>query len=86
MAEHDLKTWTGPFDAVERGDKHFEWRKDDRDFRVGDVLVLRRYDPHRYSFTGRWLRVRVTYIARGPDFDIPDGYCVMSIAPEAAHA
>jgi len=79
MAEHDLKCWPVPFDATERGEKRFEFRKNDRCYMVGDTLVLRRWDPHSESYTGRWLRRRVTYITRGPEFGCPVGYCVMSL-------
>lgn len=38
MAEHELKTRAVYFDAVQRGEKNFEVRKNDREFAVGDVL------------------------------------------------
>jgi hypothetical protein len=94
MTEHILKCWPNAYDAVASGIKRFEWRKDDRGFDVGDVLVLRKWDPSPDNgfgvrgyvmFRGKHLvpeytdqRVRVTYILRGM-FGIPDGYCVMSI-------
>lgn len=89
MAEHKLKTWPNHFAAVRDGRKRFEWRRDDRGFEVGDVLVLQEWDPTKrlYVFSefavGRInsVRVRVTYILRG-GFDIPHGYVVMSIDPE----
>jgi hypothetical protein len=79
MRKHELKTWPEPFDAVERREKHHEYRRDDRGFEVGDILVLHRWDPGKGCYTGRVLRVCVTYISRGPMFGVPDGYCVMSI-------
>jgi Domain of unknown function (DUF3850) len=42
---HDLKTWPRFFEAVASGAKPFEWRKDDRDYRVGDILNLREWAP-----------------------------------------
>jgi len=39
---HELKTDPFVFDEVQAGDKTFEIRKDDRGFRVGDTLVLKR--------------------------------------------
>ena len=42
---HDLKTLPVYFDAVLRGDKTFEVRKNDRDFQTGDTLVLKEWDP-----------------------------------------
>jgi len=82
MAQHELKLWPAPFDAVDRNEKRFEYRRDDRGFEVGDVLLLRCWDPAASVYTGRTLKRRVTYIARGPMFDIPLGYCIMSIEPE----
>ncbi len=92
MTEHILKTWPNVFAAVKDGRKRFEWRRDDRGFEVGDVLILKRYDPTRHG--GNFcdyndetdlstLRMRVTYIARGL-FEIPHGFCIMSIEPEKA--
>jgi hypothetical protein len=93
--EHHLKTWPNAFAAVVAGTKRFEWRKDDRGFEVGDVLVLKEYDPHRRDYVYHYadlvspvpnsIRVRVTYIARGVH-EIPNGYCIMSIVPEDADA
>ena len=34
----------------------------DRDYQVGDTLLLREYDPLSQSYTGRKCRVCVTYI------------------------
>lgn len=43
--KHDLKTWTEYFQAVKSGDKTFEIRENDRNFKVGDVLLLREFIP-----------------------------------------
>lgn len=81
MKTHELKTWPDPYEAVFTGRKHFEYRKDDRGFQVGDLLLLRKWDPttSEYFTNSTVLRRSVTYIARGPNFGIPDGYCVMSL-------
>lgn len=42
---HHLKTLPAFFDAVDRGEKTFEARVNDRGFQTGDVLVLQRYAP-----------------------------------------
>ena len=44
MREHDLKCWKVPFKAVTLQLKKFEWRKNDRDFKPGDLLRLREWD------------------------------------------
>lgn len=76
-ALHDLKTSPEYFEAVWRGEKRFEIRKDDRNFQVGDTLYLREYDPWAEQYTGRTRRMRVTYLYRGEW--VAPGYCVMSI-------
>lgn len=42
---HELKTWPEFFDAVKRGEKTFEVRRNDRGFQVGDTLRLVRWQP-----------------------------------------
>lgn len=60
--EHELKCWPEYYDAVERGDKPFEIRKWDRPYRVGDTLLLRRYDPSTQDYTGQQMRRKITYL------------------------
>ncbi len=59
---HELKTWPEYFYAIENGTKTFELRVNDRDFQVGDILVLKEYRPHFETFTGREIRKRVSYV------------------------
>lgn len=80
MNIHELKTHPEPFQAVVSGAKRFEFRKDDRTprFEPGDILRLQEFDPES-GYTGHSRNRIVTYIARGPNFGIPEGYCVMSL-------
>lgn len=58
---HELKTWPRYFDAVKRGDKSFEVRRDDRGYAVGDTLVLREFEPDApgdQGLTSRFLALR----------------------------
>ena len=79
---HWLKCWEEQYDAVARGDKHHEVRRLDRDYRVGDHLVLRRWSPARGAYTAPHsaLRVEVTHLTLGGQFGLPPRTCVMSIA------
>lgn len=76
----EKKILPGYFKAVRRREKTFELRKDDSDYEVGDVLVLREWDGTKY--TGNQLRREITYILRGAErFGLMEGYCILSIQP-----
>ncbi|MBD3264155.1 MAG: DUF3850 domain-containing protein [Candidatus Omnitrophica bacterium] len=82
MKVHTLKTWPDIYKDMVRGIKQFDYRKNDRDFQVGDTLRLREYIPERRGgrFTGKTLYVKVTYIIKDapPAFGLPKGYCIMA--------
>ena len=59
---HYLKIWKEYFEAVDNESKRFEYRKNDRNFNIGDRLVLCEYDPITRKYSGRKLRVEVLYI------------------------
>lgn len=77
---HELKAWPEPFNAVVRGIKRAEFRKNDRGFSKGDYLGLREWHPET-GYSGRCVTVEVTDLTDDPVFGIPEGYCMMSIAP-----
>ncbi len=74
---HHLKTHPQYFAPMAVGIKEFEFRTDDRGFKVGDHLVLEEWNPDTEEHTGRVVVRRVTYIARGGV--IPEGFCVMQV-------
>lgn len=76
---HELKTHPPFFRAVYTREKPFEVRRDDRDFRVGDSLVLREWDPETESYTGRSCYRRVTYKLEGGRFGVEPGFCILGI-------
>jgi len=77
---HELKTWKDYFHEVFMGRKTFEVRKNDRNFQVGDILTLKEWDNEKQEFTGNSLSRRITYILKGGQFGIEEGFVVMSIA------
>lgn len=92
MTEHVLKTLEDYWDAVERGDKNFEVRRDDRGFQRGDVLILRRVhwadfrDGKRELVESRdsrnarrELRRKITYVLTGGQFGIDAGFVVLGL-------
>lgn len=82
--KHQLKTWTYHFQAIKKGIKTFEIRKNDRDFRVGDTLILEEYFPDAGEYGCDSIAVNVTHILAHDDFPdgIKPGYVVMSIQIE----
>ena len=48
MVVHELKTWPYEFAAVRAGTKKYEIRKNDRNFKVGDGLLLNEWYPEGY--------------------------------------
>lgn len=62
--KHDLKILPAFFEAVLRGDKKFEIRRnDDRGFQKGDVIVLIEYDDKNRRKTGREVIAEITYVS-----------------------
>lgn len=75
---HHLKTWPQQFDAIKARLKPFEFRKNDRDYQVGDTLCLLKWNPEHEQFTGESQSVDVIYML-SEGFGIPEGYCIMGI-------
>lgn len=79
MQIHRLKTLPSYFQALRIGDKTFEVRKDDRNFSVGDRLVLCEYDDLSDTYTGQELTYDVTYVMHGGKFGLDGDHVVMGL-------
>lgn len=74
---HELKILPEYFNEVDSQNKHFEIRKDDRDYQVGDFILLKEFENG--SYTGRETGCfKITYILRNcPEYGLAEGYCVL---------
>ena len=67
MVVIEKKVWPKYFDLIKEGKKTFEIRLADFEVKEGDILLLREWDPKRKEYTGRELRLRVTYVTNTKD-------------------
>lgn len=82
---HELKCAAPFFDAIHRGDKNFEVRRDDRGFQRGDEVVLIRMDPDHpsnYAYPKTEIRRFISFILTGGQFGIDGGYVVLALTPK----
>jgi hypothetical protein len=76
---HDLKTHPEPFSAIRCGVKKYEIRKNDRNFKVDDILRLQEYNPETNKYTGQQEYCKISYITPGGGYGLPSTLCVLSI-------
>ena len=80
---HGLKTWPEYFEEIINGNKTFEVRRMDRNFKPGDILDLQEWNPQAGTYTHRNIRLEITYVLEGGQFGIDKGFCVIGFkAPE----
>jgi hypothetical protein len=58
---HHLKTWTPYFKDIKSGVKQFEVRRNDRDYQVGDTLILDDFNPITERHSGAWIPKLIIY-------------------------
>lgn len=73
---HELKTWPEFFWPLLNGKKTAEYRKNDRNFAIGDTLRLREWSPDD-GYSGREACAVVTHITDGEL--MPAGYVMLSL-------
>jgi hypothetical protein len=74
---HYLKTEPKSFKEVYFLRKKFELRKNDRDFKVGDMITLLEYRDG--SLTGKFIAdLRIKYILKGGKYGLDKDYCIIN--------
>lgn len=77
MKQHFLKTVNPYFQSVYMGTKTFEYRLNDRNFEIGDMVILQEYDNITGIYSGRVVYVKITYVLS--DYcDMMEGYVIFS--------
>ena len=79
METHKLKVWPEYFKDLLSGKKTFELRKNDRDYQVGDHLILEEFNPETSAYSGGHVHRTITHILHGPAFGLEEGSVIMSI-------
>jgi hypothetical protein len=76
--KHELKIHPAHFNDVISGAKPFEVRKNDRDYKVGDNIVLNEYNPETQKYTGEWALYEITIVFSESEY-VKDGYVILGI-------
>lgn len=78
MNTHELKIAPRWFEDVQSGRKNFEIRRNDRDFKVGDYLLLKEWERGKY--TGREITRKIQYIYEGDGtYGLSDEFCILGL-------
>ena len=85
MTVHELKVSEKWYSALWFGFKNFEVRKNDRNFQIGDTIILNEvtYDKDSKAIpTGRRLKAYIMFVLRAEDFPdgLKEGYCVLALS------
>lgn len=75
---HALKTIPEFYEGLESGEKTFEIRISDRDFKLGDKLLLQEYNPETKKYTGKEQERIISYLLTDKQIEgIKQGYCIL---------
>jgi hypothetical protein len=91
MTEHRVKSWPEFYGPLADGQKPFDLRRMDRDYKVGDIIVFCEWKPLQNTnsgYTGRECRRLITYIMDGlgsvgtiePYKGLARGYGILGLA------
>jgi len=78
---HELKCEGRHFNAIWQGKKLFEYRLNDRNYLLNDILLLKEYFADNRHYTGRALSAKVSFILKSSDgFDSLNEFVIMSLS------
>lgn len=59
---HRIKSWPDSFRAIVSGEKPFDVRRFDRDYKVGDYVQIHQFDPTNDVFMGESVYRRISHM------------------------
>ena len=74
---HELKILPEYYEEVKCGNKNFELRKNDRDYKVHDTLRLRAWKDGQYLDKSPLERVISYMLMDCPEYGLMDGYVIL---------
>lgn len=81
MKTHYIKTHVSLADDIHSGKKTAEFRYNDRTYFVGDQIEMSFIDDDGQVIESQMkAQVLITHAVYGPNFGIPEGYCMLSIS------
>jgi hypothetical protein len=83
-AHHELKTWPKYFAAIRSGAKKFEIRRNDRDFAIGDTLILQEFDPDLDAYTGQVETRMISFLLTEEGLGVIHGYVAIGFGSAPA--
>ncbi len=57
---HHVKSWPQYFASIKEGQRTHDLRRNDREFQVGDLMILAEFDPQAQKYTGETCEVEIT--------------------------
>lgn len=75
---HQLKILPQDYQLIKEGSKTFELREYDRNFNVGDILVLREYEEAT-GYTEREIIKQISYVFKGGEHGLDEEFCILGL-------
>ena len=85
MTTHIVKSWPQFFKPMVDGTKKHDLRKNDRDWKIGDILELQEFDPILGEYTGSVAAMKITFITNNStpcaysSHALDRGYSILSV-------
>jgi len=89
---HHVKSWPQYFRAITTGQRTHDLRRNDRDYKVGDTMILEEFNPTTQAYTGHKCEVEITSITSMSQpcavssEALDPAFCILSIRRAKARA